>query len=124
MSHRNRVTPAVFAGVLVQMDRSPHQKEFMGSLAEAGERDATLKRRMHDLSGKVFAKTGTLGAGDLFNNRLRLPTKALGGYIDTKNGRHFAFAIVASNSVFDDISGVFAANDDVGQVVAIIQQTH
>ena len=74
--------------------------------------------------GKVFAKTGTLGAGDLFNNRLRLPTKALGGYIDTKNGRHFAFAIVASNSVFDDISGVFAANDDVGQVVAIIQQTH
>lgn len=74
--------------------------------------------------GKVFAKTGTLGAGDLFNNRLRLPTKALGGYIDTETGRHFAFAVIAASSVFTDINGVFAANDDVGQVVAIVQQSY
>ena len=75
-------------------------------------------------TGKVFAKTGTLAAGDLFNQRYRLPAKALGGYIDTKTGRHFAFAIVASNSVFADIQGVFAANDDVGAVIATVQQAY
>lgn len=75
-------------------------------------------------AGKVWGKTGTLGLGDKFNDRLLLPVKALGGYIDTKAGRHLAFAILANNSVFTDIQGVFAANDDVGKVVAIIQQTN
>ena len=60
----------------------------------------------------------------MFNDRLLLPTKALSGYIDTKSGRHFAFAVIATNSVFTDIEGVFAANDDVGKVVAIIQQSY
>ena len=74
--------------------------------------------------GKVFAKTGSLGAGDFFNNRLRLPTKALGGVMETAKGRKLAFAIVASNALFADIDGVFAANDDVGKVAAIIQQQY
>jgi D-alanyl-D-alanine carboxypeptidase/D-alanyl-D-alanine-endopeptidase (penicillin-binding protein 4) len=74
-------------------------------------------------TGKIFAKTGTLAAGDLFNNRILFPAKALGGYMDTRSGRHFAFAVVASNSVFSDIEGAFKANDDVGKVVTIIQQS-
>ena len=80
--------------------------------------------------GKVFAKTGTLAGIDLFNPtasgdpRLRLPTKALGGYIDTASGRQFAFAVMATNSIFADIEGVFAANDDVGAVVASIQESY
>ena len=75
-------------------------------------------------AGMVSAKTGTLGAGDSFNNRLRLETKALGGYIDAESGRRLAFAIIATNSMFDDIEGVFAANDDLGTVATIIQQTN
>ena len=74
--------------------------------------------------GKVWAKTGTLGNPDLLNNRIQLPAKALGGYIDAKSGRRLAFAIVAWNSMFDDINGVFAANDDVGKVAEIIQQSY
>ncbi len=74
--------------------------------------------------GKVAAKTGTLAAGDLFNNRLLLPAKALGGYIDSKAGRRLAFTIISANSVYSDINGVFAANDDVGKVAEIIQQTN
>ena len=74
--------------------------------------------------GKVMAKTGTLGNPDLVNNRIQLPTKALGGYIDAKSGRRLAFSIVATNSIFDDITGVFAANDDVGKVAEIIQQSY
>ncbi len=72
-------------------------------------------------TGRVFAKTGSLGTFDLFNRRLRLPAKALGGYIDTKRGRRFAFAIVVNNAVFPDIDGLFAANDDVGRIAAIIR---
>lgn len=75
-------------------------------------------------TGKIFAKTGTLAAPDLFNNRILFPAKALGGYMDTKGGRHFAFAIVVANGVFDDIEGAFAANDDVGKVATLIQQSY
>lgn len=74
-------------------------------------------------TGKVFAKTGTLASGDLFNNRILFPAKALGGYMDARSGRRLAFAIVASNSVFTSIEGAFAANDDVGKVATIIQQS-
>jgi D-alanyl-D-alanine carboxypeptidase/D-alanyl-D-alanine-endopeptidase (penicillin-binding protein 4) len=75
-------------------------------------------------AGKVFAKTGSLGAYDAFNQRFRLPAKALGGYIDAQSGRRLAFAIVVNNAVFADLNGVFAANDDVGKVAAVIQQQY
>ncbi|MEO6827154.1 MAG: D-alanyl-D-alanine carboxypeptidase/D-alanyl-D-alanine-endopeptidase [Microbacteriaceae bacterium] len=73
---------------------------------------------------KVIGKTGTLASQDGFNNRYYLPTKALGGYITTKSGRHFAFAIMANSSVFKDAAGIFAANEDVGKVAASIQQAY
>jgi D-alanyl-D-alanine carboxypeptidase/D-alanyl-D-alanine-endopeptidase (penicillin-binding protein 4) len=75
-------------------------------------------------AGKVFAKTGTLGGLDAFNGRFLLPTKALGGVMDTAQGRRFAFAIFVTNSLFSDLDGVFAANDDVGEVAALIQQAY
>ena len=53
-----------------------------------------------------------------------LPVKALGGYIDTEGGRHFAFAVISTNSIYPDINGVFEANDDVGKIVASIQQSY
>ncbi len=74
--------------------------------------------------GKVSGKTGTLLAGDGFNGRYRLPVKALGGYIDTEGGRHFAFAVISTNSLYPDLNGIFEANDDVGKVVAAIQQSY
>ena len=75
-------------------------------------------------AGKVFGKTGTLAAGDAFNDRYRLPVKALGGQMDTEGGRHFAFAVFSTNSLYPDINGIFQANDDVGKVVASIQQAY
>jgi D-alanyl-D-alanine carboxypeptidase/D-alanyl-D-alanine-endopeptidase (penicillin-binding protein 4) len=75
-------------------------------------------------AGKVIGKTGTLAAGDLLNGRYFLPTKALGGYITTATGRHFAFAIMVNSSVFSDEEGLFAANEDIGKVAASIQQSY
>jgi D-alanyl-D-alanine carboxypeptidase/D-alanyl-D-alanine-endopeptidase (penicillin-binding protein 4) len=74
-------------------------------------------------TGKIFAKTGTLAQWDAFNQRYLFPAKALGGYMDARSGRRLAFAIVAANSVFNDIEGAFAANDDVGKVATLIQQS-
>jgi D-alanyl-D-alanine carboxypeptidase/D-alanyl-D-alanine-endopeptidase (penicillin-binding protein 4) len=71
-------------------------------------------------AGQVFAKTGTLGAADLLNMRLRVETKALGGYITAKSGRELAIAIIGNNAMFSDIYGVFAANEDVGRIATEI----
>ncbi|TQL54163.1 D-alanyl-D-alanine carboxypeptidase/D-alanyl-D-alanine endopeptidase [Subtercola boreus] len=75
-------------------------------------------------AGKVFAKTGTLLGGDAFNNRYRLVTKTLGGVMDTEKGRHLAFTIMVNQGFYTDAAGVFQANDDVGNVAALIQQAY
>jgi len=76
-------------------------------------------------AGKVVGKTGTLVGGDPFNdNRYRISVKALGGDMETQGGRNLAFAVFSSNSFAPDVTGVFAANDDVGTIVAAIQQSY
>jgi D-alanyl-D-alanine carboxypeptidase/D-alanyl-D-alanine-endopeptidase (penicillin-binding protein 4) len=79
-----------------------------GSIAEVGT-DSAAK-------GHVYAKTGTLGDADLLNGRLRLESKALAGYIHAESGRRLAFAVVQNQAMFNDIQGVFAANDDLGKI--------
>ena len=73
-------------------------------------------------AGHVFAKTGTLMGGDDLNGRFRLNTKALGGVMETEGGRNLAFVVIMNQGFTSDIAGVFQANDDVGAVVASIQQ--
>lgn len=107
------------------MARRPDAALWRSALPVLGvDGSLALVQRDGPAAGKVFAKTGTLGAPDLFNGRILFPAKALGGYMDANSGRRLVFAIVAANSVFSDIRGAFAANEDVGKVAAIIQQTH
>ena len=73
-------------------------------------------------AGNVYAKTGTLGGADLLNDRLRVETKALGGYITAKSGRKLAIAIIVNQAMFDDIQGVFAANEDLGKIATSIYE--
>ena len=74
--------------------------------------------------GKVSAKTGTLGAADLLNSRLRLETKALGGYITAKSGRELTVTIIMNQAMFSDIQGVFAANEDLGKIATSIWEAY
>ncbi|MFN8040883.1 MAG: D-alanyl-D-alanine carboxypeptidase/D-alanyl-D-alanine-endopeptidase [Acidimicrobiales bacterium] len=121
----NLITPMNQADLQAIMAKRPDAARWKATLPILGV-DGSLAMVQPDspAMGKVFAKTGSLGAGDFFNDRLRLPTKALGGVMETAKGRKLAFAIVASNALFADINGVFAANDDVGKVAAIIQQQY
>lgn len=75
-------------------------------------------------AGHVSAKTGTLGAGGFLNGRLRLETKALGGYLTAKSGRELAIMIVADQAVFSDIQGVFAANEDIGRIATNLWESY
>ncbi len=74
--------------------------------------------------GKVSAKTGTLGDADLLNDRLRLETKALGGYLTAKSGRELVVTIIMNQAMFNDIQGVFAANNDLGAIATQIYETN
>lgn len=47
--------------------------------------------------GKVHAKTGTWGAGDLLNRRSLVTGKGLAGYMTTASGRHVAFCFYLNN---------------------------
>lgn len=119
----NLITAGNEADLQIIMAKRPDAAQWQATLPILGV-DGSLAMVQPDgpAAGKVFAKTGTLGAADYFNGRLRLGSKSLGGYIDAASGRKLAFAIISTNSVFADINGVFAANDDVGKVATAIQQ--
>jgi len=69
-------------------------------------------------AGHIQAKTGTLAAGDELNQRLILPSKALGGYIDTSNGKLLAFYLVVNNVPATSINDVLVVNNDLGKIAA------
>jgi D-alanyl-D-alanine carboxypeptidase/D-alanyl-D-alanine-endopeptidase (penicillin-binding protein 4) len=121
----NLITAANEADLQMIMAKRPDADEWKAALPILGV-DGSLALVQPDgpAAGKVFAKTGTLGDPDLFNGRLRLAAKALGGYIDAESGRQLTFTIISTNSLYPDINGVFAANDDVGKVATAIQQAY
>ncbi len=121
----NLVTPNSQVQLQTIMSERPDAQAWRDTLPVLGV-DGSLALVQADgpAKGKVSGKTGTLVAGDGFNDRYRLPVKALGGYIDTEGGRRFAFAVISTNSLYPDINGIFEANDDVGKVVAAIQQSY
>ncbi len=121
----NLITPDNQVQLQTIMAKRPDAQAWKSTLPILGvDGSLALVQADSPAKGKVIGKTGTLAAFDAFNNRYRLPAKALGGYIDTKGGRQFAFAVITTNSLYPDINGVFAANEDVGKVVASIQQSY
>jgi D-alanyl-D-alanine carboxypeptidase/D-alanyl-D-alanine-endopeptidase (penicillin-binding protein 4) len=120
----NLITPDNQVQLQTIMSRRPDAAAWRSTLPIMGV-DGSLAEVQTGgpATGKIFAKTGTLAAGNGFNDLILFPAKALGGYMDAKSGRRLAFTIVAANSVFDTIEGAFEANDDVGKVATIIQQS-
>lgn len=121
----NFITPRNAVDIQTIMAKRPDAKQWQDTLPILGV-DGSLAdvQAGSKAAGKVFAKTGTLLAGDAFNNRYRLVTKTLGGVMDTQKGRHLAFTIMVNQGFYKDLAGVFEANDDVGKVAALIQQAY
>jgi D-alanyl-D-alanine carboxypeptidase/D-alanyl-D-alanine-endopeptidase (penicillin-binding protein 4) len=91
LSRGNYVTPSSTVGLLSYVRRQPFGDIFIASLPEAGV-DGTLEKRFTNTagSGRVRAKTGTLG-----------DASALSGYLTTRSGRPVAFSIMVNNAPGD-----------------------
>lgn len=87
LSAYNLVTPRAVVSLLVQVHRRPWAARYARALAEPGEEDSTLERRLDGLQGRVFAKTGTITHAN-----------SLSGYLDTADGRRLAFAFLTNGS--------------------------
>ncbi len=121
----NFVTPASVTELMQVFNARPDAAQWQQALPIMGV-DGSVAEVQKDspAAGKVFAKTGTLGAGDLLNQRLRVETKALGGYIEAQSGRKLAIAIIVNQAMFDDIQGVFAANEDLGKIATSLYEAY
>lgn len=121
----NYITPTASAQLMAGFNARPEAARWQSTLPTMGK-DGSIATVQRDspAAGHVFAKTGTLGAADLVNDRLRLETKALGGYIDAQSGRRLAVSIIVNQAMFDDIQGVFAANEDLGKIATAIYEKY
>lgn len=121
----NFITPTNAVDIQAIMAARPDAKRWQATLPILGV-DGSLADVQADseAAGKVFAKTGTLLGGDALNDRFRLVTKTLGGVMDTEKGRHLAFTIIVNQGFYNELAGVFEANNDVGKVAALIQQAY
>lgn len=82
LSKGDRVTTRGHSDLLAAMFKHKYADAFRNSLAAAGK-DGTIGKRMPDLAGKVFAKTGYIGG-----------VRALSGYAQTRQGKWLAFSII------------------------------
>ncbi|MFB2598492.1 D-alanyl-D-alanine carboxypeptidase/D-alanyl-D-alanine-endopeptidase [Herbiconiux sp. P17] len=121
----NYITPVNAVEIQSIMAKRPDAAAWQATMPILGV-DGSLADVQADspAAGKVFAKTGTLVGRDTFNDRWRLATKTLGGVMETEGGRHLAFTIIVNQGFYPKIEGVFEANDDVGEVAALIQQAY
>jgi len=96
LARENRITARVATDTLSIMFHHPDGQLYRESLSVAGE-DGTLAKRMTDLKGHVFAKTGYIGG-----------VRALSGYIQTRSGRWLCFSIL-----FNQVPGPVKAFEDL-----------
>jgi D-alanyl-D-alanine carboxypeptidase/D-alanyl-D-alanine-endopeptidase (penicillin-binding protein 4) len=83
----NLVTPRGIVEILAYMRRSPHADVYRRALAEPGEEESTLRRRLLELEGRLWAKTGTI-----------THVNSLSGYLTGRDGRELIFSVLTNGS--------------------------
>ncbi|NLX13369.1 MAG: D-alanyl-D-alanine carboxypeptidase/D-alanyl-D-alanine-endopeptidase [Phycisphaerales bacterium] len=109
LSHDNRLTPEAIVKILAYMDRHPRRELFQASLAEPGDQEGTLRRRMHDLNGQVYAKTGYIRGAS-----------TLSGYVVGPDGQRYAFSVLCNETtkVKDGTSAARRLQDAICKTLA------
>lgn len=102
----NLVTPRALVQILEYMMASPYGDTFRFGMAEPGEEDSTLRRRLQGLEGRLFAKTGTISH-----------VNSLSGYLIPHNGPPLIFSILTNGSGLPS-SLVRRGIDEVVQTIA------
>ena len=70
--------------LFLYLDKNSKIKDFMMTAGEG-----TLSRRMKDLEGNLYAKTGTI-----------FGVSSLTGYLTSKMGKEYAFSIIIQNLAY------------------------
>ncbi|HEX4017189.1 MAG TPA: D-alanyl-D-alanine carboxypeptidase/D-alanyl-D-alanine-endopeptidase [Frankiaceae bacterium] len=120
-SQADLVTPQAVVDLLRYMQSRPDFARYRSVLPILGV-DGSLAGVVpkSPAAGHVFAKTGTLAGPDFLNGRPVLSTKALGGYIKTKDGRLLAFSLLVNNVPIQDVNDVLTINTDLGKIAALL----
>ncbi|MBP7937049.1 MAG: D-alanyl-D-alanine carboxypeptidase/D-alanyl-D-alanine-endopeptidase [Phycisphaerae bacterium] len=87
LSHENRLAATTLVRVLQHMDRQPTRETWWNNLAEPGQTDSTLSRRMRNMKGKVFAKTGHIAG-----------VSTLSGYVIGANQQKYVFSVLCNDT--------------------------
>ena len=82
LSRDNRVTARMISDLYRVMWRHPEKEAFFESLSISGV-DGTIGNRLHDLKGRVHAKTGYIGG-----------VRSLSGYVQNDAGKWLVFCII------------------------------
>jgi len=92
------IQPEFMVRYLAYLHRQPFFQTLYASLPVMGVDGTLYNIETHSAAaGKVFAKTGTWGAGDALNHRSMITAKGLAGYMTTRSGRHIAFCFYINN---------------------------
>jgi D-alanyl-D-alanine carboxypeptidase/D-alanyl-D-alanine-endopeptidase (penicillin-binding protein 4) len=78
----NRVTAKLMTDLLAAMKRRSDWQTYRDSMAVPGK-EGTMGRRLTELEGRVFSKTGFIGG-----------VRSLSGYVHTKSGKWVAFSFI------------------------------
>jgi len=106
LSREAKIAPSALTAVLMDMARDPQVgSEFMGSLAIGGV-DGTLWKRLRDEPGRLRGKTGTIDG-----------VHCLTGYLDSDNGRRYAFAFMTNYGSDTRASMVRQVHDSFARLI-------
>ena len=105
LSRENRVTSRAISDLLVAMTKHKDGEVFRKSMAEAGV-DGTIGKRMKDLAGRVFAKTGYIRG-----------VRSLSGYVKTKQDKWLVFSIIY-NGIDGDVKPYEALQDEAVRLLS------
>lgn len=109
LSRLDLVTPETTARLLLAMTSSRASVEFHDSLPNAGH-DGTLSSRLKNMTGRIFAKTGTLTY-----------THSLSGYATTERNDVLVFSIMCNDAIGD--RGAVAVIDQIATAIANFGRT-
>ena len=101
LDRANRLTSRLLAALLLRMDQHPYGRQYLASMAVAGQR-GTLRNlyRGTPLQGRFYGKTGTISG-----------VRSISGVLQTGQGPRYVSAI--SN-------GAAAPNTTIGQVLQVV----
>lgn len=106
LSAYNLVTPRAIVRILRYMQIGPHAAAYRSAMAEPTEDDSTLERRLAELQGRLFAKTGTISN-----------VNSLSGYLVRDDGHQVVFSILTNGSGLPS-SEVRSAIDEMVRILA------